>query len=105
MLRKIPSKFQVFCQFCQTNGSQSKKKYYVYDHISPGIFQDFPRILWDFHGFPSFSPGPLGPGTQVAVMDPETAGLNDLAEIVARERSSAGKKTHHGSMDLRMERW
>jgi hypothetical protein len=56
-------------------------------------------------GFPSFSPGPLGPGTQVAVMDPETAGLNDLAEIVARERSSAGKKTHHGSMDLRMERW
>ena len=31
----------------------------------------------------------LGSGTQVAVMDPETAGLNDLAEIVARERSSA----------------
>ena len=27
--------------------------------------------------------------SQVAVMDPDTAGLNDLAEIVARERSSA----------------
>lgn len=31
-------------------------------------------------------------------MDPETAGLNDLAEIVARERSSAGKK-------ITMDRW